>query len=163
MKKALIIFCTVWSASVSGQSISPEVIASAGEHFSNGTSQLSFTIGETVIDTYTAGGNILTQGFHQTQLTITAVRESVMQDMEVNVYPNPSSGELNISFTNNDQQFELMVYDMNGKVVMTRTMAEGQTAEQLQLGPLANAYYLLQLNAVSGSYSSTYRIQKTGH
>ncbi|MFC2176342.1 hypothetical protein ACFLR1_05175, partial [Bacteroidota bacterium] len=51
------------------QSISPEVIASAGGHFDNGTTQLSWTLGEVAIDTYDNGTNIITQGFHQTQLT----------------------------------------------------------------------------------------------
>ena len=81
---------------VNAQSISPEVVATSGEHFQNGTSQLSWTLGEVMIDTYSAGGTIVTQGFHQTQLTVTSIDESNPFSLNVNVFPNPTSQFLNI-------------------------------------------------------------------
>ena len=98
------------------QSISPEVIASAGEHFENGTTQLSWTLGEVVIDTYDNGTNTLTQGFHQTQLTVTSVEET-LSEVRLNMYPNPTSELLNIDLGNNQTDINLQLFDMSGKLV----------------------------------------------
>ena len=47
------------------QSVSPQVIASAGGYQANGIGSLSFTIGETVTQTFESSNNMLTQGFQQ--------------------------------------------------------------------------------------------------
>ena len=52
------------------QTMNPQVNASAGTHFQSGNSEVSFTIGEPVIVTLQSGNNKLTQGFHQTLITI---------------------------------------------------------------------------------------------
>lgn len=53
------------SFSVAGQTLSPEVNASAGDFYSNANGSLSITIGETVIETFFGTNTILTQGFQQ--------------------------------------------------------------------------------------------------
>jgi hypothetical protein len=59
---------------VQAQSLSPEVVATAGDHFATSTAQLSWTLGEPVIETFTdAAATQLTQGFHQTNLMVVAV------------------------------------------------------------------------------------------
>ena len=74
MKKLPLLFLgLILNCLTFGQSISPEVIASSGDHFTGTDAQLSWTIGELVIDTYTNGSTQLTQGFHQTNLIITNV------------------------------------------------------------------------------------------
>ena len=47
------------------QTLSPSVLPSAGGYYSASNGSLSWTLGETVIPTLTAGGNMLTQGFQQ--------------------------------------------------------------------------------------------------
>lgn len=145
----------------SAQSITPEVIASAGTHTENARSQLSWTLGEPVIDTYHDGTNIITQGFHQTQLTVTSVATDNATDLDVNVYPNPTSGVLNISIPNNDKVFELQLFDMNGKVVMNSNLTDSQQLKTLQLAQFANAVYLLTIHSKDGEFTSSHRIQKT--
>lgn len=57
----------VWllSFTVAAQSLSPEVIASLGEYYQNANNSISYTLGEIATETYSAGSNILTQGFQQ--------------------------------------------------------------------------------------------------
>ena len=50
---------------MSAQATSPEVTASSGAYFSNATGSISWTLSEPVTETYTNGGNTLTQGFQQ--------------------------------------------------------------------------------------------------
>lgn len=49
----------------SAQEISRKVVASVGGTMSNGVNTVTFTIGETMIHTFTSSNNILTQGFQQ--------------------------------------------------------------------------------------------------
>ena len=54
---------------------SQEVKGTSGDYFQNAQASLSWTIGEPMTETYTTGTNILTQGFHQTGLTIVSIFE----------------------------------------------------------------------------------------
>ena len=66
MKKiSIIIIGGLLSFAVTAQSLSPEVIASSGDYYENANASLSWTLGEISTETYSAGGNILTQGFQQ--------------------------------------------------------------------------------------------------
>ncbi|MFU8844174.1 MAG: hypothetical protein ACNA7V_10250 [Bacteroidales bacterium] len=66
MKKiAQILLFSVFPLYVSAQSVSPEVIATAGDYFENSSGSLSWTLGEVMTETFSSGGNILTQGFQQ--------------------------------------------------------------------------------------------------
>ena len=51
------------SCTLSAQSVTPEVVASAGETFSNSSLTLEWTLGEIVTETF-VGTIVLTQGFH---------------------------------------------------------------------------------------------------
>lgn len=143
------------------QSISPEVIASAGEHFDNGTTQLSWTLGEVVIDTYDNGTNILTQGFHQTQLTVTSVEES-LSDVRMNMYPNPTSEFLNIELGNNEKDINLQLFDMSGKLVHKDVINAYDTKYVLPMNKVATGNYLVQMQSVDGKMNTTHKVMKVG-
>lgn len=51
--------------SVHGQSLSPYLVSSGGDHVNNGGIYLSYSIGEPIIQTINDTSIILTQGFHQ--------------------------------------------------------------------------------------------------
>jgi hypothetical protein len=67
MYKKIILMALIivqWSI-VNSQSISRRVIANAGGIVSDSNNSISFTIGETVIGTFSTNNNLLTQGFQQ--------------------------------------------------------------------------------------------------
>ena len=68
MKFIIMLFILSVSAVVRAQSISFDVIASAGGHYSNGGSSLSFTAGETMAGP-ASNGPMICQGFQQTYYT----------------------------------------------------------------------------------------------
>ncbi len=144
------------------QSIDLEVIATAGEHFQNGSSQLSWTMGESITDTYSAGGNIVTQGFHQTQLMVTSVEESNLLNLDVNIFPNPTSDHLIVDAKGEHSKLTITLYDVNGKMIMQSDMKPGQGRVKLNLSELVMAYYMLGVVDESGNYSSSHKIIKTG-
>lgn len=144
------------------QSISPEVIATSGEHFQNGTSQLSWTLGEVMIDTYATGGNILTQGFHQTQLTVTSIEENNPFSLDVGVFPNPTTQFLNVNISGEHDPFVVALYDMNGRLVLENKIPKNQSSVQLDLSALAMAYYTLTISESEGDYFSAHKVCKSG-
>ncbi|MCB9185764.1 MAG: T9SS type A sorting domain-containing protein [Flavobacteriales bacterium] len=143
------------------QSISPEVIASAGEHFDNGTVQLSWTLGEVMIDTYDNGTNILTQGFHQTELTVTAIEET-LADIRLNIYPNPTSEYLNIELGNNEKDISLQLFDMSGKLVHKDVINAYNTKYVLPMQSVATGKYLVRMQTEDGKMNSTHQVVKLG-
>ena len=143
------------------QSISPEVIASAGDHYDNGTTQLSWTLGEVVIDTYDNGSNILTQGFHQTQLTVTSIEEN-LADVRMNLYPNPTSEYLNISLRNNEKDINLQLFDMTGRLVHKDVINAHDTKYVLPMQSVATGKYLIQMQTEDGKMNSTHQVVKLG-
>jgi hypothetical protein len=143
------------------QSISPEVIASAGEHYYNGSVQLSWTLGEVMIDTYDNGTNILTQGFHQTQLTVTSIEEN-LAEVRMNLYPNPTSEFLNIDLGNNEKDINLQVYDMTGKLIHKDVINAYDTKYVLPMQSVVTGKYLIQMQSEDGKMNTTHQVVKVG-
>jgi hypothetical protein len=166
IKMKIMKFLTIISLSLlpflgMAQSITPEVIASAGEHYDNGTVQLSWTLGEVMIDTYDNGTNILTQGFHQTQLTVTSIEEE-LTDVRMSLYPNPTSEYLNIELGNNEQDINLQLYDMSGKLIHKDVINAYDTKYVLPMQMVATGKYLVQMQSEDGKLNTTHQVVKVG-
>ena len=84
MKKIFhLILISIIPGLLTGQSISPSVIASAGNYHEGTTASLSWTLGEIATETYTAGNVILTQGFQQPiSISITGINVDVLVYLE---------------------------------------------------------------------------------
>jgi hypothetical protein len=108
MKKIIFIVCILCilvttGYQISAQSLSPQVVASSGGYYTNTSGSLSFTVGETNIQTLSSPNHLLTQGFQQpleiNLLNVKAFLEGyyvgagMMNDVLYNqgVYPNPST------------------------------------------------------------------------
>ena len=161
MKKIILTLLPLAGAAlVNGQSISPQVIASAGTHYSAGSAQLSWTIGEPVITTVSNGSNIITQGFHQTQLNSVTVEEQTIAGLNVTVFPNPTADVLNINLVNNLKDLQLDLFDMNGKLLQARKIGSAESNLQISMSEYARANYLLRVYSIDGSVNYTYKVQK---
>ena len=91
-------------------------------------------------------------------LTNNAVASVGSNELErsLNVYPNPTSGLVNLEYNlEQGTAMKLMVTDVLGKVVMEQTLnvATGLQRETINLGTLGNGMYLLKLDA--GKYQAT--------
>ena len=165
-KSKIMKFLTILSLSLLpffalAQSITPEVIASAGEHYDNGTTQLSWTLGEVVIDTYDNGSNILTQGFHQTQLTVTSIEED-LAEIRLNLYPNPTAEYLNIELGNNEKDINLQLYDMAGKLIHKDVINAHDSKYVLPMQNVESGRYLIQMQSEDGEMNTTHQVVKIG-
>jgi hypothetical protein len=84
MKKIFhLILISIIPGLLTGQSISPSVIASAGNYYEGTTASVSWTLGEIATETYTSGNVILTQGFQQPiSISITGINVDVLVYLE---------------------------------------------------------------------------------
>jgi len=158
MHKLLILFFGLIGVGwVQAQSLSPEVIASAGNHFSGTHAQMSWTLGEAVIETYSAQ---LTQGFHQTNLIIVGVDDPVA-DFPVRVYPNPTSGWVSIEAQPSAPAFSVELSNAQGRILLSRTATGPQgLPHTLDLSGYAPGLYLLRLRNQDSKTILSYKILK---
>lgn len=77
------------------QSVSPEVIATAGDFFTGLTASISWTLGEPVIETYSGTAGTLTQGFQQDWQSPDGIIEAEFNP-DISIYPNPFYDQLTI-------------------------------------------------------------------
>ncbi len=107
----------------SGICTSQQVISAAGGNGTGTNVQLSWTVGEPVIETFTGSSAILTQGFHQSKLLVTALDPLVYPGLTLTVFPNPVSSELQLEIKGDGLSgLSFRLFDINGKMVQQRTL-----------------------------------------
>ena len=135
--------------------ISPSVVSSSGDSYSNGGVIMDYTLGEIVIETFSNNANILTQGFHQGVIKVNTSVENI--DIMTKVYPNPTTNFLIVELEKNVNA-ELLVYDINGKIVIKDKLNE-ERQKQLDFSFLTQGNYLLHINI--SDKQSVYQINKS--
>ena len=93
----LIIFLTIISLTVNRISAQEAVVSSGNVH-QNTSGSISWSLGETVTQTFSTGDYTLTQGFQQGDLSVTAIYEKTGIGVNISAYPNPTSSELFVEF-----------------------------------------------------------------
>jgi hypothetical protein len=157
MKKLLLIFGGIAGFSaLHGQTLSPEVVASAGTKLSGSSISTEFTIGEVLTSTLTANNNVLTQGFHQPNIVIVGI-DPWVDTYSFSVYPNPSDQYVTIE-TNDDHALQARIYNDLGQLVLessdfTHTLT-------LNMEAIANGPYLLQVTRVNGEPVKNFTLVK---
>lgn len=151
-KKLLPIGLFLLVASVNAQ----EVISTQGDSYSNGINTIDYTIGELVIETVSDGTNDLTQGFHQTLLTITNV-EDLDVNFSVSIFPNPASDRVNLTIENY-QGLTFRLFDVSGKLLSQAVLTEARTSINVEEYP--KGMYLLTLTQQKDKKIKTYQIIK---
>lgn len=162
MKKLLtttILFAFI-GLSVNAQSVEPEVLASSGAHFTGTNASLSWTIGEVMIETVSGTNNILTQGFHQPGVQATIIEEVLPGHIKINIFPNPATESITVNLENNILKLNVELYDMMGKLLISKEIEPLQSSFVVNVKDLANAGYLLRIHSEDKKYNATYKIQK---
>jgi hypothetical protein len=160
MKKALLVFSLSVSALCSAQSVSPDVIASAGDFFSNASGSISWTLGEPMGETYSQTNNIVTQGFQQPWDFGTPVVGG--DPVNAEVYPNPTSDLVNLQFGDNTSgQYVIEVYNTLGQKLKTSTFTASPSAKtSVSLFEYSDGIYFITVRKADGTENSTFRITK---
>ena len=153
MKKLLLILLCLPMIGF-GQVTSPSVISSSGDSYNNWGIIMDYTLGEIVVETHSNSTAILTQGFNQGDLKVTTA--VVNLDIKTKIYPNPTTNFLIVELEKNVNA-ELLVYDINGKLVIKDKLNDEQK-KQLDFSFLTQGNYLLHI--IIADKESVYQINK---
>ncbi len=133
-----VFFTTVLHAQVQ------QVTASSGGILEGDTRQVSFTVGETVVKTHEGQQIMITQGFHQPMLWVTAVDEMEGITFQIKAYPNPATDI--VKLTVNEELpigSSYQLYDMHGGLISTKKIEQLTTEVPFQ--QLVPASYFLKV------------------
>ncbi|TVQ88651.1 MAG: T9SS C-terminal target domain-containing protein [Bacteroidetes bacterium] len=142
MKILLLLLMAFCAIKFPSSLIAQEVISSAGDNFHNENGSISWTLGETLIDTYSSADIILTQGFQQPVLSVSTLIEVPGLDFQFTAFPNPTRAQVFVS-TDHDQaeNLDYRLYDMLGRLVITNTLEGTQTSIDIE-NLLPGSYFL---------------------
>ena len=144
-----------------GQSISSSVIATAGGSSEAGGINLSWTMGELAIETFTTTNLILTQGFQQGYYEITSIEDPLTKLMDLQIYPNPAIDIINILIENQDTKYiRLELYSIDGKLVTNEQWENTGSAYQFQLNRFSSNQYILKVIDLDNGISNSFKIIK---
>jgi hypothetical protein len=156
MKKLLSILGILFSVSAGfGQTVKPEVVASAGNFFLNtqANASLSFTIGEmTMVQTFQNQGHFLTQGFQQPEINLVGIDE---EDIfyEFVIFPNPANQDLGFRYRlRYPGQVRMRLINMNGVQVLDGyedLHGIGLREDAFDVRGLAQGMYFLEVSYVA--------------
>lgn len=147
MKRLILIFgLGVFVLIAKSQTVSPELISSAGDSFNNTSYQLDWSIGELVTETYTGTQNTLTQGFHQENTYIvTNIDENPLLEFSIVAFPNPTSDLICLKVENEKfNEMQYFITDISGKVLQNGKFAN--ETEQINFSNYAVGTYLITIS-----------------
>ena len=151
MKKLLILFISMLCPlSLFSQSISTDVISSAGETFESSEYTLDWTLGEGVVDFLSADDNSLSLGFHQTDIVITNLSENLTRPT-LKIFPNPTQNYITIDYGDKDRELRITISDLLGRKYLEQEVPESSV--QIDLSDFPNGNYVLEIITDKGEKS----------
>ena len=140
-------------------SLCQQVISSAGTSASGSSVQLSWTVGETMIETFSGNTAIVTQGFHQGKLAITSVGPVDFMDITVTVFPNPVNDKLKIEFSDfKEENYFFELTDIKSRMVYKGMIVTNP--QTIDMNPVTSGIYLLRIGTPRKNQWQTYKIIK---
>lgn len=138
------------------QSISKQVIGTAGKTQSNSNLKVSWTTGEPVVGLMTAGGHQLGNGYYPAMNVKALKIEDNALDLQVMVYPNPTTQLLYVSHPELNS-FKIQITDLNGKQIYSGILDKDQP---LDVSHYTQGMYLVTIVNKEANKKNTYKIIK---
>ena len=162
MKQLIFLFSFLTiGAMVNAQSADQNVIGSAGGYDTTNNVKVSWTVGEVVTETATDGNNTLTQGFHQTNLTITQIEEDLIntENFSINIYPNPAVHSVSMEVTAESVKgLKYELNDNNGKLLLKGNFLN--KTEKIDFTIYQPSIYYIRIYNDKGTFVDTYKVVK---
>lgn len=138
-----------------------ETIGSAGQNDKVSKAQVSWNLGETIVDHGNTSSGSVTQGYEQPGFTITSI-ELINKQSQITavIFPNPVVNDLNIELNGLDGQVVLLkVYDAQGKLVLETST--NQKSTHLDLSTFSGSTYHLTLHSENTYYFEKFSLIKS--
>ena len=133
-----------------------QVVSTAGETYETNTAQVSFTLGQTVIETYSDQVTVVTQGFHQVFDEVISGLEPAREVITVSVYPNPATDRLIVELTDSQEVIHYNVLNLEGQALQK---GQFKIRDEIDLVNLTSGLYLLLLTNNREQLIQSFKIQ----
>jgi len=138
-----------------------QVISSSGETGQNSSGTISYTLGEMVIATQTNGINTITQGFHQTQLIVTAIQEHSDPGFSITAFPNPTNDFVILKIEKGESRnIEFIVFDALGKTLLKEKLTDSEQKVTFKLLNAGNYFIKVLKNKIEVKIFKIVKTQK---
>ena len=154
IQASLTAFLLLWNVCYGQQ-----VVSSAGGEHSVGSISLSYTIGESVIETV-GQEQILTQGFQQSKLTISGIYSYRLLEQPFSVYPNPAICEVNISVENEPENFNIVILNDVGQILLNEDKLIGKIPTIIDFSDHKPGIYFIRIMRGKALILQTFKIIK---
>ncbi|MAZ58040.1 MAG: hypothetical protein CMP56_01335 [Flavobacteriales bacterium] len=155
---SILIFTFQISFGQSGFINSPMVIGNAGETWFQNDYNLSFTVGQIAIETYSQNQTIFTQGFHQDSYQITQLN-NLNTNFDISIFPNPTSDNINIDYNINNARADLFIKDIRGATIYYSLDFSTNKRQTIDISKFAPGVYVLEI-ILNSKNKIVYQIQK---
>jgi len=160
----LFLFLLIPGGSIYAQMLTPKVVDSGGNFTSNGGYSISYTVGESVVQTFYSSGFYLTQGFQQPSLFIGNKREENNSGTSVEVYPNPVEDQLILEIVAGEiNEFFVEVYTLTGLKLQThllRNLLSATNIKRLDFSGYAKGPYIVHIFCPGKQINRVFIIEK---
>ena len=153
--KIFILFFFAGLINASGQ----QVIAPSGGSAAMPGLRVEWTLGEPVSGTVSNGKNILTQGMHQTRLTVTGMNEIKVMWPKIRVYPNPAESLLKIEIRNaNEVHLSFRLTNITGQELLSGALT--REPGEIDMQTYVTGTYILTIYDKSGNQMRSWKVVK---
>lgn len=148
--------------------LSKDVISSGGKNLSSENLKMTFTLGEISVGSNNEDQNInAQQGFQIPRITVIKSQNIANKtelnplELEISVYPNPSSDFINIALDPQEAIVFYRVFDNTGQMIVSDEIPAYQNSSKIDVRNLPNSTYFLNLHDKNGNIISNFKILKT--
>ncbi len=162
MKTLILCAClTVSYFQLQSQTISKQVLGTAGESLSNGTHTLNFTVGEPIVG-MVQNGVAVHQGFWSELFSDGTLSVSTLTNEDtISIFPNPVVNYLNFHFKQTvSTNYNVKLFDINGKQVLGTTLQSQSQNAPLDISQLSDGMYVLTIESKETNYLKSFKIIK---
>jgi hypothetical protein len=133
-----------------------QVIATNGDTKIVEGIEVSWTMGEAIVETLSGNTAILTQGFHQPGFSVKSVTEPILSELKITLYPNPTRDILSMQFSQYVEGLQYILYDMTGRVLEYQWILS--TDVRISLRHYSKGTYILKVTDTSLQDIQTFKV-----
>ena len=158
LSSGMFVFMIFMSIDGQAQEQQQYVFASQGNYTESGDMSVSWTIGDSFITTVESSDGTLTQGFQQSFLKIKKVQNIELASFNAQVFPNPTSGILNVRLEDEVKEYTMEILDVTGKLMHKSN--ENQRLVEMDMTSYASGQYFIRLFNLNEKTMSIFEIIK---
>ena len=155
----LVLLIPLFAAPATAQRIDPAVITFSGGSVETLSGSVSWTAGQTAVQSWSFPGGTVTEGFQQAYLKVIPVQERSVP-FTLDLFPNPTRHSVLVSLTGADDDVSLVLFNLLGEPVLRTELRSGERRARLSFDALPSGLYMLVALSGGGERLAMYKIVK---